>query len=239
MFGYFSIFNYFFPKKDNQQILQEAYDILNNDTIEVVEEIVEELEPEVDPYACTTKSGTITQANGTSFIIDDKYKFESDLENLNVGTKVSFIAHLENREYKVSNLVVLDGDWGYVDPSEGKAKWCSRIVVTQVIKRDGRVLHFNTNKTTLNLNEVNSEFIPIVGDWVQLDVKCTLDEHSADLSGTIIAIDKISPIRPMVINEKITHLFGNEGCGIIGNKYWFNFDALPPSHFPAIGKFFF
>lgn len=107
--------------------------------------------------------------------------------------------------------------------------------ISKVIKREGRKLFLNPADLVLDLNTISSEFIPIVGDWLDVEVKAELNEDVADLSGSILEIVKIHPLRPRVVSGKITKWDKRAQTGLISGGIYFTRDVLESGFLPVIG----
>lgn len=231
------LWNWLWPPKEEILSVSDAYNILDQD-----DEVTEIVQPEtateepIERYTCCLKTGKITKADETCFEIDNHYTFQSELD-LKEGSNVSFIVRKENNEIKVSNIYLIDNEWELGNIVDTENKWCYRTLVTKVVERSERNVICDPGNCTVDLNKVASEFVPIVGDWLQLDVKCVLNQEVSDLFGSIIEISKIHPLRSSAIMGKITQFYTDTQTGVVNKNIFFSTDILPLGYFPSLGKF--
>ncbi|KAL3270885.1 hypothetical protein HHI36_021400 [Cryptolaemus montrouzieri] len=222
----------FFWGSDDTLTLDEAFKILENETeVHKQNEAPLQLESYFDnEYSAVGKVGFITGIEDGTLIIDKVYKFKSDSPYFNKGSKVSYDIVLSNKDQNVSNVTIIENDWDVVE--ERISTWCLRTIVCKVDERKGRKLLLNPGEIRVDLDEVASEFVPIIGDWIQLDAKCELDEEIVDLNGKILEILKLSPLRPQIklCTVSIWDLENNEG--ILDNAIYFNKESLSGGYAP-------
>lgn len=120
----------------------------------------------------------------------------------------------------IYNVNLISSDWDRV--AEKQSIVTTRIMISKVQKRDKRIMILTPGDIKVDLDKVSIEFVPYVGDWLELDVKYEVDEQTLDLSGQVIEVNKISPIRPHIQSGKITSWDTLEGTGSISNKVKFN-----------------
>lgn len=233
-----AIVSYFFGEKDTHLSLDEAYTVLNNHIIseddenkEKIKDTFKEVEHDFSTYH---KTGYITSVEGNKLVIDNVHDFVSDNLNVSIGTRISYIAYINEGKFKISNVEVLDNDW---DCSvEGIShKWCTRILACQVVHRNIREITVDPGSIKINLNEVASEFVPIVGDWLEVDAKCEIDENVADLNGNIVEINKLSPLRIKQVTGTIRRWDLITQMGVIDKIISFSKESLSEGYIPVVG----
>ncbi|KAK9872976.1 hypothetical protein WA026_020324 [Henosepilachna vigintioctopunctata] len=186
-------------------------------------------------YSITGKKGYITSIENGVFIIDREFKFTvpSDFSYFHVGSKVMFDIVLSKNTQKVLNVTLIENDWDV--ETEKKLTWCLRTVICKVIDRLGRQLVIEPGDIGINLDEVASDFVPIVGDWIQLEAKCELDENVVDLCGKILEIHKIAPLRPVMKLCSVSSWDPSIDEGILDNSIYFTKDCLLGCYIPLRG----
>jgi RNA helicase armi len=117
----------------------------------------------------------------------------------------------------------------------GKRSWHERTLVCSVESREGRILSLSPGNLTVNLDDVCSAFIPIVGDWVELDVKCEVDENVVDLTGKVLEINRLQPLRPQVKLGQVSLWNPNDESGLMDKNIFFNKDSLYCGYIPVRG----
>lgn len=213
--------------------VDEAYNILEEAKSEEVQEDNSDAEQDESDYLLCQKTGVITEISGTTLKIDDIYSYTCEDESFRVGSKISYKVYKTGHKFKVTEVNRIESDWDLIETK--KSTWCERVMVCQVEKRDGRNIILKENQLTVDLNDVTTEFIPIVGDWLQLEVKCEIDESVSDLCGKVLEVTKISPVRPHVKQCKITNYDVDLNAGTIDTFIYFNGDSLPFGFVPVKG----
>ncbi|XP_056644003.1 probable RNA helicase armi [Diorhabda sublineata] len=209
--------------------LENACEILHHVDTNKIEK---ELSLNIPKNFVSSKIGTITDIEDDQYIIDDTYKFTKTKTNFFIGTKVKFNLFSSDNVFHVSNVETID-EWDLIE-AESDSVWTNRIIVCQVLVREGRKLNL-TNNITLNLDTTPLEFSPIPGDWLELDVKCIVNEKVLDLSGNIIEINKVSPLRFLIEIGKITCWRGSQGTGTVNNRIYFDKSSLCSGYEPIVG----
>ncbi|XP_017780320.1 PREDICTED: probable RNA helicase armi [Nicrophorus vespilloides] len=186
----------------------------------------------------TLKVGHISHFADGFYYIDNVYKHKFT-ENVPIGSRVSYNLYKDNNELKISNVKLFFDEWESTNIQESKSSWSTKTLIGKVIKREGRniiahVANKNTTDLTIDLNSASSDFVPIVGDWLSIDVKVQVDVESIDLlSGQILEIMKIYPSRIKIIKGRITHV--GENSGSINRDTFFDMSALYDGYVPRVG----
>lgn len=210
--------------------LEDAYETLKPQD---ADNQVEEVEEDNQDYTCYYKTGIVTSVNGNEIIIDKLYLYNEPDLNIAVGTRVSFICYTIQNNVQVCNVSIVDNEWNCAE-TNGKSNWCHRTVIGKVIKRERRNILIDPGNITANLNVISSEFVPVVGDFVELDVKSEIDENVTDLFGKILSIDKINPLRHKVIHGTVKTWDSVSQSGTINFNVFFNRESLCAGYIPNI-----
>lgn len=94
----------------------------------------------------------------------------------------------------------------------------TRVMVCKVDKRERRYLYLTPGDIKVNLDKVSIEYLPQVGDWLEIEVNYEVNEHTIDLSGDIIEVLRLAPVRPHIESGKVTSWDLVEYCGTINKK---------------------
>lgn len=215
--------------------LEESYKILQLPTEDKKENkvIVEPLEQEYlfdDDFTVLGKKGEITNVEQETFTIDSLYTFKSDSVYFRKGSKVSFNLFIEPNGHKVTNVHLIENDWA--EEKNSNSKWCLRTLICKVEDRYKRKLFVKPYDIEIDLNEVASDFVPIIGDWLQLDAKCEIDENVVDKGGKIYEVIKISALRPHIKDCTVTYWDVQINEGKLDNTIFFNKESLSGVYVP-------
>lgn len=224
----------YFGGKEEKLTLDDAYNILaeNNVSDEEVKDIDDDDNEEKNSYSCNEKIGHIKCASDDLYVIDGKYSFMS-VENYPENAKVSFILHYdESNKANVSNVRLVD-DWTAKEDVK-KSTWHVRSLICKVEERDGRNLILSPHNLAINLDNCSTNFIPLIGDYLTVEAKCMIDEDVADLTGKILDIIKINPLRSQVLSGFIRQWNQAKGEGIINQDIYFNTESLVYGYRPEL-----
>ncbi|XP_022919700.2 probable RNA helicase armi [Onthophagus taurus] len=219
-----------FGNTSNVEALEDASNAFN---IEEIEEEENQEKSDNKEGDCYFKTGKITNITEKEIIIDDNYTFPYD-SDFEINQLVSYITYFEDDLEKVANLKIIQDDWSITE-SNKQATWCFKTLIVQLIKRECRVLYVNPGNLQLNLNNVKTEFIPIEGDWLQIEAKCILDETERDLNKKVVEVVKINPLRPKIIEGVVKKWNQFDGEGQINSNIFFNRESLCMGFSPKIG----
>ncbi|KAK0163342.1 hypothetical protein PV327_007034 [Microctonus hyperodae] len=186
------------------------------------------------------QDGIITSIKANSVLIDDRYICDSEnvaCLNLNVGTKVHYKAYQrdENSDPKIQKIISIVNDDEYSKKCVAKNQMFKKSVVVKVMERKGRIFHCEPSNIKFNLDKINSTFVPYVGDWLTLKSLVELNEESGDLSGDILEIDEIQPLRSKIKIGLITKYDQQTGVGVVENDTIFVKSLCKPGYIPCIG----
>ncbi|XP_050300745.1 probable RNA helicase armi [Anthonomus grandis grandis] len=184
-------------------------------------------------YNFSTETGTISRKNGENYIIDDKYEFKADGMEWQIGQNVSYHKLVSEGNIVIYNINPIENGWDTVVQKDSILS--TRIMISKVQTRDKRLLFLTPGDITVDLDKVSTDFVPYVGDWLQLDVKYQVNEQSLDLSGQVIEVNKLSPIRPHIESGKILSWDVSSCTGSISSKIFFDKQSLSCGYSPVVG----
>lgn len=198
-----SLWKYLQKRKDADEILEKQLKSALN-ALEDSDSEDDEDEPTRDFSVSAGTSlhctGVITTLEIEFGLIDEKFYFKTrGVKKFKVGDRVSFVVFNDGEKDIVKNVQpVLNDAWDdsgmdtVVDKLvenltiDREAQVLKRNIVGQVTERHARYVLVTPPNVTCNLDEIQSEFIPMVGDWVILETLGEVDESVSDLSGKII-----------------------------------------------------
>lgn len=193
------------------------------------------------------KRGFITLITTDYLVVDEFYVCEVaniSVSNLKVGDKVCYSLSMEQdnheEKHKIKIISVINESWKDAHNSEVdivKPQTLTRCIVGKVMERKNRLLVVEPNNITINLNKVESEFIPVIGDWLQLEteVQLEIDEVSYNLNGEILEIKKIQPLRSRLDVGTVTSFDLTKEIGVIGKDTIFNKRICESGYIPCVG----
>ncbi|XP_066587433.1 probable RNA helicase armi [Prorops nasuta] len=202
---------------------------------------------------CFYKTGYVTVITNDGILIDDKYMcadFSTISGKLDVGNKVYYLAYQRNEEddLKVKKVLsIIEEDWDTHKReinTERKEQLASetvhcniitRNIIGRVLRKDGRNLFIEPINITINLDKVRSEFIPQIGDWLKLESLTEVNEESVDLTGEILEVDKLLPLRSKLGVGTVTTYDITKQSGIIEKNIFFYKNACEIGYIPQVG----
>ncbi|XP_017797933.1 PREDICTED: probable RNA helicase armi [Habropoda laboriosa] len=205
-------------------------------------------ETQEDEYSnkdvCYYKTGNITLIATDYIVIDDFYVCDAVnilIKNLKVGDRVYYLASQDNeKEYKIKKIIsvipdswdndVTDFEANIVEPQS-----LTKCVIGKVIERKNRLLVVEPNNISVDLNTVQSEFIPVIGDWLKLESKVEINENSDNLNEEISEVKKIEPLRSKLDIGTISSYDPIKEIGIIGKDTVFNKRICDSGYIPCVG----
>ncbi|KAL0117562.1 hypothetical protein PUN28_010398 [Cardiocondyla obscurior] len=110
----------------------------------------------------------------------------------------------------------------------------SRSVIAKVMKRNGRIAIAEPNNICIDLHKVQSNFVPLIGDWLVLESLVELNKDSADLSGEILEVDKIKPLRSKLDVGVVSKYNSVTGVGVIDKRIIFHKNVCDQGYIPCI-----
>lgn len=231
-----AVYSYFFGETVTCLSREEARAILNSAKTGDIEEKQESLSQDVEEeYTTLHRNGVITAKNSSEmYIIDYLYSYESSELNGKVGDKVSYICYVSDRKLHVTDVSIIDSEWDTV-PNNVRSTWCTRTLTVKVTQRNLREVVAEPGELKINLNNVQSEFIPVVGDWIQVEAKCEIDENVSDLTGKVLEIIKVKPLRLKQTVGLVKRWDANSETGLVDRDIFFSVDALSCGYMPYVG----
>uniref|UniRef100_A0A6V7M8J0 RNA helicase n=1 Tax=Bracon brevicornis TaxID=1563983 RepID=A0A6V7M8J0_9HYME len=197
---------------------------------------------------CFHQNGVVTAVNNEILIIDNVYVCSlanCPDEAINVGARVKYLAYQKTPkdEIKVRRVVsLLDTSWDAVEQEieringrQAENQLIKKVVVAKVIKREGRNVFLEPMNIMINLDSVDSNFVPYVGDWASIECFVQLDEESPDLTGSILEVERIHPLRSSLKVGIITEYDAKKGSGVVGNDTVFSKLACEAGYMPSVG----
>ncbi|XP_011690877.1 PREDICTED: putative helicase Mov10l1 [Wasmannia auropunctata] len=238
--------NYVYPEKTAEENIDEVISRIEcaNETSANV--TVNKSENELNEEGCYYKTGSVTQVAVNHVLIDNRYMHEKldDLTNsLKVGDKIQYLLYLRNPDAvpKVRKIIHVIND-GWDNPNiklgvDAHTHMIPRSVIAKVVKREGRIaiVEYFPNDIRIDLSKVSSDFIPVVGDWLTLESLVEVDDNFADLSGEVLEVDKIRPLRSKIYNGVISKYDPETEVGVIDKHVIFYKRACNMGYIPCVG----
>lgn len=215
--------------EDNDLSLEDASNILE----ENIESLNESTKENSNSLNYCSRTGLITKCEENKYYIDDLHTFCSENINICIGSKVSYDILISSGSKDITNINVIDNDWNVVETSNNL--WNTRVIICKVEKQINRTLIVSPGDIVINLNDTSMDFLPVVGDWIELDVKCAINEKVIDLSGQIIEINKVSPVRAHIVADIITTWDVVRQVGTLNRNIFFNKWSLSFGYVPMVG----
>lgn len=194
---------------------------------------------------CYYKTGSITYVANDHVLIDDCYTYEKNddmTSNLKVGDKIYYLLYLRdsNAEPKVQKIIyVIDDIWDNANAKSEKdivhTRMIQRNIVAKVTKREGRIAIVEPNNIRIDLSKVQSDFIPMIGDWLTIESFVELNSSSTDLSGEVLEVDRIKSLRSKLDIGVISKYDPRSEVGVIDKCVIFHKRACEPGYIPHIG----
>lgn len=194
---------------------------------------------------CYYKTGSITYVAKDHILIDNCYMYEKNddmTSNLKVGDKIYYLVYLRdpNAEPKVRKIIyVINDTWNNANCKSEEdivhTRMIRRNIIAKVIKREGRIAIVEPNNIRIDLNKVQSDFIPVIGDWLTIESLVELNNNSTDLSGEVLEVDRIKSVRSKLDIGVISKYNPQNEVGIIDKHVIFHKRACEPGYVPHIG----
>ncbi|KOX70201.1 putative RNA helicase armi [Melipona quadrifasciata] len=178
--------------------------------------------------------------------IENAYEEEirkSECFNEDTSDKVCYSLSMKRdnheQKHKIKIISVINESWD--DDAENsdvdivKPQTLTRCIVGKVMERKNRLLIIEPSNVTVDLNKVESEFIPVIGDWLQLETEVEIDEVSYNLNGEILEIKKIQPLRSRLDVGTVTSFDLTKEIGVIGKDTVFNKRICESGYIPCVG----
>ncbi|XP_014214537.1 probable RNA helicase armi [Copidosoma floridanum] len=111
---------------------------------------------------------------------------------------------------------------------------CMRVHVGRVNQKKGRKMYLEDG-TLVNLDNVAAEFVPVVGDWLQLDCLFKIDGDVMNFKGEIVEIKTVKPLRRYNKMGRITDFNEELQYGVVDRSIVFNKFVCRNGYLPCIG----
>ncbi|XP_046435519.1 probable RNA helicase armi [Neodiprion fabricii] len=220
-----------------QQLEGEQNVKLNNcDNGEITEKEIE---------GCFHKTGIVTEIRSEYFIIDGKFECQNvnaSIGEIRVGAKVYYLAfqRTKDEELKIKKILsIIDDEWenevATCTEDAVKSQMLNRVIVGKVMRREQRMVFIEPGQISFSLDEITSEFLPIVGDWVKLQTIVAVDDNVVDFSGEVLQVDKIFPLRSKLATGVVSAYDVKSGSGTIQHNIVFNKANCEPGYIPCVG----
>ncbi|PBC31819.1 RNA helicase armi [Apis cerana cerana] len=129
--------------------------------------------------------------------------------------------------YKIKKIIsVIDESWDN-EINVIKPQTLTKCIIGKVTEQPNNII--------VDLNKVQSEFIPVIGDWLKLESEVEIDEVSYNLSGEILEIKKIQPLRSKLNIGIVSYFDPIKEIGVIGKDTVFNKRICDTGYIPCVG----
>ncbi|XP_072754735.1 probable RNA helicase armi [Anoplolepis gracilipes] len=212
--------------------------------VDVEEEKNKEKKKTLNEEGCYYKTGNITYVVNNHVLIDNCYVYEKNddkFSDLKVGDKVYYLMYLRdsNAEPKVRKIInVIYDIWDNANTKSEEVVHTPSIqknIVAKVTKREGRIAIVEPNNFRIDLSKVQSDFIPMIGDWLTIESLVEVNKNSTDLSGEVLEVDRIKSLRSKLDIGVISKYDPQTEVGIINKCVIFHKHACEPGYIPHIG----
>ncbi|KAL6432341.1 hypothetical protein ACFW04_006753 [Cataglyphis niger] len=247
--GFRNTLNYVFPDKIKEENIDEIISRIEHakEDANVDAEENKNIEEKkiLNEEGCYYKTGSITYVAKDHILIDDCYTYEKNddmTNNLKVGDKIYYLVYLRdpNAEPKVRKIIyVINDTWNNANGKSEEdivhTRLMRRNIIAKVIKREGRIAVVEPNNIRIDLSKVQSDFIPVIGDWLTIESLVELNNNSTDLSGEVLEVDRIKSLRSKLDIGVISKYNPQNEVGIIDKHVIFHKRACEPGYVPHIG----
>lgn len=233
-------------KYDEEQYLEDQLIQLEIEKSTLDEEEIAESEKF---QRCSEKSGIVTLLEENYGLIDGHIYFDRSLYpyTLKRNDRLQFLTYrpTDAAPLKVVKIInCSDASWEddiqledtFNHNHDKHYDVIDKVIVGQVTNRRGRTVILKENDLSFNLDDVDINFIPIDGDWLQLTCKVQWNsdvQDTTDINGEVLEVISIEPLRTKIIEGKITQWLGD--CGICNNDIYVSKHALELGCEPARG----
>ncbi|XP_026673868.1 probable RNA helicase armi [Ceratina calcarata] len=189
-------------------------------------------------------TGNITFIATDYVLVDNIFfcdKAQIAINDFEVGDRVLYSASVDNdkQKHKIKIISKIDGscDNGVLNSQTNIAESQSltKCIIGYVTERDNRLLTIQPNDIVVNLDKVQIEFIPVIGDWLTLESQVEINESSYDLNEEILEIQRVQPLRSMLNVGTISSFDPIKAFGVIDKVIVFNKTICDPGYIPCVG----
>lgn len=238
MLKIFSTVTSYFTSDSNKKLgvleIEQAKEVLNKpDEDEPPQENPDE--EKLKNHECFKRTAKVTFIDNHCITLEGDLYFDNcTVQGLEVGDIVVYLGYMVNDEIKISKILEkLDDEWS--NPVEEKANWYEKLIIVKVAARDERKIHIQPGDFILDLNKIRAEFVPMIGDWLQVQAIIEKDVTTVGLGGNILDITAINPVSPRMLVGIVKKWNDSIGIGIINNDIYFSKDACCPGYIPEVG----
>ncbi|XP_031841973.1 putative RNA helicase armitage isoform X2 [Nomia melanderi] len=195
---------------------------------------------------CCYKTGKITLITTDYVMVDSFYVCDaaniSTVNNLKVGDKVYYLSLKEGyeNEHKIKEIIfATDDSWdNAITKSQTEfieTQISIKSMIGKVLTCKNRELFVEPNNICVNLNKVQSEFVPVIGDWLQIEAEIKVNSESYDSQEEILQIRRIKPLRSKLDIGTISSYDSVKEIGTIGKDIVFNKRICDSGYIPCVG----
>ncbi|XP_076632945.1 putative RNA helicase armitage [Colletes latitarsis] len=194
---------------------------------------------------CYYKIGKVTFIATDYILVDNFYIYDTVngfIDNLKIGDKVQYLALQEGheKEHKIKKIIcVIDDSWDNEVPDSQtncvEPQALTKCIIGKVLEYKNRILVVDPNNISVDLNKVQSEFIPVIGDWLNIEAEVEIQINSSNLNEEILQIKKIQPLRSKLDCGTISSYDPSKEIGTIGKDIVFNRRICDAGYIPRVG----
>ncbi|CAK9800689.1 RNA helicase Mov10l1 [Anthophora plagiata] len=203
-------------------------------------------ETQKDEYfnkAACYETGNITFIATDYIVINNFYVCDAVnilVKNFKVGDRVYYLASQDDeKKHKIKKVIsVIDDSWSNeVTDSQAnvESQLLTKCVIGKVVEHKNRLLVVEPNNISVDLNKVHSEFIPVIGDWVKLELKVEINQNSDDLNEKISEVKEIKPLRSKLDIGSVSSYDPIKESGTIGKNIVFSRRICDSGYIPCVG----
>lgn len=234
MFGFLKNITTYFSASSEPLIepLEKAYDLINQkDEDDEPEELVQEAQ--IPDNQCFRRTGKVVYVDSHCVNLEGELYFDNcNIPDIKIGDQVIYLAYMKDDVLKVSKILEKADEWKAVQ--EENNLWLQRKLVGKVKERNGRNVVIDPGDYVCDLNKVKSEFVPVVGDWLDVEAITQVDEKVTDFCGEVLEIIRISPLRASMVQGVVKKWSNELEIGIINSDVFFNKDSCVPGYIPIM-----
>ncbi|KAK6623465.1 hypothetical protein RUM43_009317 [Polyplax serrata] len=214
-----------------------------------------EVEPDdynVQYCNCVHKTGTVTYVGDEYGFIDNVIYFDLSKVvttlTLREGDEVAYMSYQKERsgEEAVFRIYALKCDsWEIGDKvvkeedsqneAEEEIAVMPMVMTGRVTQRRGRKLFIEPSNVWCNLEEIDSTYVPIEGDWVSLEASVAVNKEKVNMAGDVIEIKSLQPVLQKSNCGRITLWSESKQEGAIENQIYFHKIFCSSGYVPALG----
>lgn len=223
-------------EKDHIIPLHQALELVQQVDVEEEKEDVEMEHEEcqlIPENQCFKRTGKIIYIDDHVVTLEDDINFiDCKLTNLKVGDVVSYLAYMKDEKLIISTIQEKIDEW--TPKIDEVDSWLTRKLVGKVEERVGRIIKIEPGNYTCDLNKVKTEFVPVVGDWLDVEAITRVDHKAVGLCGDILDVIKISPLRINMITGTVKKWSDELEIGLINSDIFFDKNSCVPGYIPVV-----